>query len=369
MTLDRLAAQGGVRRGAADLRLGLAGLARPGADESACQVGDVAVLEPQLGLEAELELLGLVEDHAVLVEGQVGRDEVAQLGPALELRHELGVPFEERLHLGLDVGVADLLDRALDGQGLVGGQGEVGLNLDVHLEGHRAVLGQLDGLDVELGLGDRVELVVLVELLQAGHQQGRLDLAGDLLAEAALDERLRRPAGAEARHLGLLAHRAERLVELALDLGLGDVDLDVLLARAGVGDLDVQFELVLFGFGPLGRAALGLVGHGLGGGVGVAFVFPGAHRRHSFVGLGPSTVVAGAATRTGRARANAASQPGLAIHESGRWDLNPRQPRWQRGALPLSYSRFFRLKNRSPGRRDSKSSIERRPTRLEQRSV
>src|SRR3954449_2967280 len=25
--------------------------------------------------------------------------------------------------------------------------------------------------------------------------------------------------------------------------------------------------------------------------------------------------------------------------ESGRWDLNPRQPRWQRGALPLSYTR------------------------------
>ena len=26
---------------------------------------------------------------------------------------------------------------------------------------------------------------------------------------------------------------------------------------------------------------------------------------------------------------------------SGRRDLNPRQPRWQRGALPLSYSRLI----------------------------
>ena len=72
----------------------------------------MAVLEPQLGLEPELDLLGLVERLAVLVEAQVGRDEVADLGPALELGDELGVPLEERLELGVDVGLGDRLDRA-----------------------------------------------------------------------------------------------------------------------------------------------------------------------------------------------------------------------------------------------------------------
>ena len=82
----------------------------------------------------------------------------------------------------------DRPDRPLDGQVLVFGDLEVGLDLDVDLEDHRAVVGQLDGLEVEVGLGDRVELVLLVELLQAGHQQGRLDLVGDLLAEPLLDQ-------------------------------------------------------------------------------------------------------------------------------------------------------------------------------------
>ena len=39
-------------------------------------------------------------------------------------------------------------------------------------------------------------------------------------------------------------------------------------------------------------------------------------------------------------RSSVSRQPGWhRIQKSGRWDLNPRQPRWQRGALPLSYSR------------------------------
>ena len=34
-----------------------------------------------------------------------------------------------------------------------------------------------------------------------------------------------------------------------------------------------------------------------------------------------------------------ATRDGLAKHWSGRWDLNPRPSRWQRDALPLSYTR------------------------------
>ena len=177
----------------------------PGAEEGPGQVGHAAVLEPQLGLEPELDLLGLVQADAVLVEGEVGRDVVADRRAAFELRHELGVAFQEGPHLDLDVGVADDADGPLDGQGLVGGQREVGLDLDVHLEGHRAVVGDVDRVDVEVGLGDGVELVVVVELFEGRHQEGALDLAGDLLAEPLLNERPRGAAGAETRHGGLLS--------------------------------------------------------------------------------------------------------------------------------------------------------------------
>lgn len=48
-------------------------------------------------------------------------------------------------------------------------------------------------------------------------------------------------------------------------------------------------------------------------------------------------------------------KPNFAVFESGRPDLNRRQPRWQRGALPLSYARlngtillYYRLNSNSP---------------------
>ena len=39
-------------------------------------------------------------------------------------------------------------------------------------------------------------------------------------------------------------------------------------------------------------------------------------------------------------RSSESRQPRMASIKSGRRDLNPRHPRWQRGALPLSYSRM-----------------------------
>ena len=70
---------------------------------------------------------------------------------------------------------------------------------------------------------------------------------GDLLAEPLLDELPGRAPGRKPGTARLARHRPERLVELAVDLGPGDRDLQVLLARADVGDLDVEVEL------PLGR--------------------------------------------------------------------------------------------------------------------
>ena len=214
-----------------------------------------------------------------------------------------------------------------DREGLVGRDGEVRADLDVHLEGHRPVVRQLDRLDVEVGLGDRVELVILVDLLQAGHQERRLDLAGDLLAEPLLDELPGRVAGAEARDRRLAGHLAERVLELLLDVGPGDRDLDVLLAGADVADLDVEASR--------------------------AWSRPWRRSRHrpwrasrNALHRCSSTAVLriyrpgwpGSPSRTRRDRAKA-TRRFAGEKWSGRWDLNPRQPRWQRGALPLSYSR------------------------------
>ena len=301
------------------------------------QVGDRAVAEPQLRLEPELDLLDLVEHAAVRAEEhQVGRDEVAQLRGPLELGHDLAVPLEVLAEIGLDVGVADRPDRALQREPLVIRQRELRADLDVDLELHRALFGQLDGRDVELRLGDRVELVVLVELLQRRHQQRRLDLVGDLLLES-LDHQLSGCApGPEARYGHVLAEVVERLVELPLDLAARDRDLDVLLARADVADVDLHLQLAR----PRVRLCRDRLIPHRDGGAGLAFLLLGAHRWLP-LGVIPGWDGFGSAT-TQPTRSSESRQPEMASIQSGRRDLNPRQPRWQRGALPLSYSRIIR---------------------------
>src|SRR5262249_36006983 len=111
---------------------------------------------------------------------------------------------------------------------------------------------------------------------------------------------------------------------------------------ADVGDRNLEIELPLLFLFLVFVLILGLVfGLGLlfalGCGRGLEILLAGAHRS------GPSSrrdraAMAWMPSRTRRARALAAS-PATPIGKSGRWDLNPRQPRWQRGALPLSYSR------------------------------
>ena len=97
--LDGLAAEAG--SGELEPILASASRVSPGLtpDQRLAEFGHRAVLEPQLGLEPELDLLGLVERLAVLVERQVGGDEVAELGAPFELGHELGVALEELLEL------------------------------------------------------------------------------------------------------------------------------------------------------------------------------------------------------------------------------------------------------------------------------
>ena len=234
----------------------------------------------------------------------------------------------------LDVGLADRPHRPLQRQALVVGHLELRADLDVELEVHRAVFGQLDRRDVEVGLRDRVELVVLVELLERGHQQRRLDLVGDLLLEPLHHELARGPPGPEARHGEVLAELGERRLELPLDLGPGDGDLDVLLARADIADVDLHLQLPL---STLGRLVLSA-----DGGAALAILILGAHQMLP-LGVIPGWDGFWSAT-TQPERSSESRQPEMASIQSGRRDLNPRHPRWQRGALPLSYSRISRLR-------------------------
>ena len=279
LDLDRLVAQAWVFRGRADHGIGLAAFARLGAEQGGPHVRNAPILEPQFGLEPELDFLDLVERLAVAMEPEVGRHVVADLGPPLQLGDELGVPLQEPRELVVHVGFAQRLDVPIDGQRLVGRQLEIGTDLQVHLELHRPFRRELNGGEVELRRADRVELVVVVELLESGHQQAGLDLIGHLLAEPALDQLPGSAAGAEARHGGFLLHLAERLIELALDFGPGDRDLQVLLARADVRDLNVEVKLALGGFFLDITTRRLFKKLGLGGGNGrIGVVLAGAHR-------------------------------------------------------------------------------------------
>ena len=118
-------------------------------------------------------------------------------------------------------------------------------NLDVHLKIHRPLLGDLDRLDIEPRLCDRFELVVLVDLLERRHQEVRLDLVGNLLLEPLDDQLPRSAARAKAGDDRLLAEVLQRLFVLAIDFVARNRDLQVLLARADIGDVDPDLELAL----------------------------------------------------------------------------------------------------------------------------
>ncbi len=252
-------------------------LARLDPHEHLIQLGNRAVLEPEFRLEPELDFLGLVIGHAAEVERQVCGDEVADLGPALELRHELGVTLLERLDLGVDIGLGDRLDRALDRQGLVGGEREVGSNFDFHLEGHRPVIGQLDRLDVQLGLRDRVELVLLVDLLEAAISKVDLTWPATCLRNRfSTSWRGARP-GRKPGTTASLAIVPTDSSNCFSTSERGIVTLRCFLhgPTSLILHVEIQTSLRLDGLG----------GSVFGGG-GRFEVFPGAHRRRSFVATG-----------------------------------------------------------------------------------
>src|SRR5208337_4926413 len=277
LDVDRLAPQVRVRHGRTKLGFDLPGLARLDAFQGSADPRDMTVLEPKFRLQPELDLLDLVEHATVgLQKREVGREIIADPGCPLELGNDLRIALEEAPESDFHILVANRPDRPLDLQALVLGDRELGPNLHVHLECHRAVVGKRDRLDIELGLDNRVELVILVDLLERGHQERRLDLIGDLLAKSFDNKRPGSTAGAEPWDLGIALKVTQRFLELTLDLGSGDRDLEVLLTGTDILNLDVELELSL-GLGfftPLGGFIAGLIGHRDRG---IAFIFAVSH--------------------------------------------------------------------------------------------
>src|SRR5262249_18401340 len=92
------------------------------------------------------------------------------------------------------------------------------------------------------------DVVILGKLLQAGQQDLPLDLVADFLVETPDDHFARGLAGPEAGDLGVLDQFGNLLVETGVDVLALHGDFDVLLARAGVDDLDRLVELLLLFF-------------------------------------------------------------------------------------------------------------------------
>ena len=110
-----------------------------------------------------------LDDLAVLAGGEVEGDEVAVRGGSLDLGQGREA-LAEVLHLGLDVLVGDL--EVVDGDGQPGVVRQVHLGTDVDLGGELEGLVVLELGDVDLRLGERLELVGLegvdVELGEGG---------------------------------------------------------------------------------------------------------------------------------------------------------------------------------------------------------
>ena len=209
-----------------------------------------AVVEGQPLLDPDPDLGRLVQLLAVVHGHQVADDDVVRLdrGVLALLGDERPLRLQEPAHLVLDVLVGELVGRLAELHALVVGQVELGPDLDVELVDERPARPAAPDLSgVEFGRGERGDVRVLGELLEAGHQDFAADVLGDGRLELALDVLARGLAGAEPGDGGgaVLEQLVELLLEPLVDGVAVDGDLDVLLARADVGDLDGLLELAV----------------------------------------------------------------------------------------------------------------------------
>ena len=244
LEVDFLAAQLVVRRVLAQRDFGRAAVAALHALHQLVEAFEPRIAEAQrrtnshdrFGLMSNLLPVGLRRD--------VHRYIVAFGRRAFE-RHQLAVAREHLLELLVDVGIGELAHRPVELQALPLRHVELGPHFDRELERHRPFFGHFDGFQIEVRLADRREPLLLADLLQAVEQQRAFHLVGDFIAKAVLDDLPRCAADPEARHGGRRHHLAERIVEVALDIGPGDRHRHVPLARARAGHLNIELKLLL----------------------------------------------------------------------------------------------------------------------------
>ena len=221
---------------------GGADIAGLGTLEQVGQVVETDALDGDGG-DGEADVL-VVDDHDVAgLDGEAAADEVVLPGlAAFGQGVDAAVLLAEAIEAAGDgfvghLGPLDLVDG--DG-GVIGGQVELGADLQIDGEGHGALVGQLDLLGVDLGLADDVEFLLVDGLLEALRDEFGADLLGDGVAEPLLDEPPRRPPRTEPRDEGLALEFVEPLVELLLDLLARYRDREPLLARRNVFNRNVH---------------------------------------------------------------------------------------------------------------------------------
>ena len=149
-----------------------------------------------------------IDRHEIAVDGRAVHD--------IELRVVLAQAVELALHLV----VADGKPRQRDLQTVVTRDGDERAHLHHGVEGHAAAV--LTARDVDLGLGNRVELRVDdgtgVEVGQGLAERLGAQRAG--ASHAGLEHLARHLAGPEARHPHLLGQRAHDIAERFIEFGL-----------------------------------------------------------------------------------------------------------------------------------------------------
>src|SRR5579883_530138 len=104
------------------------------------------------------------------------------------LRDDLAERLQEPPGLPGDVRVGERVGRAAEPEALVAGQVELRPDLDVELVDEGPGVRDADRARVEFRRAERGDGLLLGELLEAGHQDFRLDLRGDFLLVPPLDD-------------------------------------------------------------------------------------------------------------------------------------------------------------------------------------
>ena len=180
-----------------------------------------------------------------MLEREVRRDVIARFRRTVE-RHELPSIGEDPFQGLINVGIRELAHWLLDLQALPLRHFELRADLQIEFERHGAFLGHFHGIHIEIGLADGRKVVIVVDLRKAIHQQFALDAAGDLFAEAVLDQFPRRVARAEAGHVRLRHQFAILFVQVAINVLARHGHGNVPLTGAAIGNLNVQIQLRAF---------------------------------------------------------------------------------------------------------------------------